>query len=205
MSQDGAMQTFTYYRAPLGEPVTVTLRENAISDGAVTLRLADIVHIRHVSRGSGRIRSDYFDLTGQDTTRIRLACSGPAASWGEEENSATFFDLLGRIMVAMARQKPDLTVGIEDAKGWRWAWFAVGLVTALLSAGIAGFAIYDGVDFDRMAPVVLVMGFLCLFGVAIAASNVPWRPGRTIPIARYSARFAQAHDKSPPVKSAHSA
>lgn len=202
MPREASLQTFIYYRAPLSQPVTVTLSENAISDGARTLHLLDIVHIRHASRGSGRIRSDYFDLTGQDSTRLRLACSGPTVRWGEEENSARFLELLGKIMASMAKRQPDLKVSIEDAKGWRWAWFALGCIAALLSAGIAGFAIYEGVPFDRLSPVLMVMGCLCVFGMAIAVWNVPWRPERTIPITTYSAQFSKAYEKAPTEKSA---
>lgn len=205
MSQNATLQNFTYHRAPLSQPVTVAVSGDAISDGAVTLRFEEVSHIRHVSRGSRRIRSDYLDLTGRDNTRIRLACSGAAGRWGEEENSAIFSELLGKVMAAMVKWQPDLKVSVEDAKRWRWAWFVLGCITALLGIAIAGFAIFDGLASGRLVPVFIVMVCLAVFGVAIATWNVPWRPARMIPIATYSARFSNRRDTGPPAKSDASA
>ena len=184
MPGEPKVRTFTYHAAPLSRSITVTVGEDSVSDGAVTLLWADIVHLRHVSRSFRRVRSEYVDLTGRDGSMIRLACSGPSGRWGQDDDSAVFITLIGVIFQTIARRQPGLKVSIDDAAGWRWAWFAVGCVTALLGAGVCAFAIHDGVEMDRLLAVLPVMGLLALFGAAIAWSNRPWRPERTTSIKR---------------------
>lgn len=185
MPGEPKMQAFTYHAAPLSRSMIVTVSEESVSDGATTLIWADIVHLRHVSRRFRRVRLEYFDLTGRDGSMIRLACSGPFGRWGQDDNSAVFITLIGAIVQTLARRRPELNVSIDDAAGWRWAWFALGCVTALLGAGVCAFAIHDGVELDRLLAVLPVMGLLAVFGAAIAWSNRPWRPERTSSIQRY--------------------
>jgi hypothetical protein len=187
-----AMITVTLRPAPLSAPVTLTLGEDTISDGAVTLTLADIVHIRHSSRSFRRVRSDYVDLSDGAGTRLRIACSGPAGRWGAFDDSVAFLTISAEIARALAERRPELTVSLEDSRLWRRVCFGMGLVTALSGAGVAGFAIHDGVPMDRAAGPLVVMGAMALFGVLLAWSNRPWRAERTLPIAAWRTLTAQA-------------
>ncbi|MBI1263907.1 MAG: hypothetical protein GC187_04150 [Alphaproteobacteria bacterium] len=186
------MTTVTLRPAPVSAPVTITLTEDTISDGAVSLALADILHVRHSSRLFRRVRSDYVDLTDRAGARLRIACSGPAGRWGGFEDSAAFITLTAALASALAERQPELTVCLEDSMLWRRVCFGMGLVTALSGAGVAGFAIHDGVDMDRAAGPLVVMGGMALFGAFLAWSSRPWRPERTIPMATWRALTAQA-------------
>lgn len=193
-----AMITVTLRPAPLSAPVTLTLGEDTVSDGTVTLALADIVHVRHSSRSFRRVRSDYVDLTDRAGARLRIACSGPAGRWGGFEDSAAFITIIAAIAKALAERQPELTVSLEDSMLWRWVYFVMGLVTVLFGAGFAGFVFYDGVDMDRAAGPLVVLGGMALFGALLARSSRPWRPERTIPMATWRTLTAQAAARNLP-------
>jgi hypothetical protein len=186
------MITVSLRPAPLSAPVTLTLGEDTVSDGAVTLKLADIVHVRHSSRTFRRVRSDYVDLSDGAGARLRIACSGPAGRWGGFDDSAAFITIIAAIAKALADRQPELTVCLEDSMLWRWVYFVMGLVMVLFGVGFAGFVIHDGVDMDRAAGPLVVLGGMALFGAFLAWSSRPWRPERTISMATWRALTAPA-------------
>lgn len=176
------MTSVTLRPAPVSAPVTFTLGEDAISDGAITLALNEVVHVRHSSRSFRGVRSDYVELTDAAGARMRIACSGPAGRWGAFEDSAAFITITAALAAALAERQPDLTVSMEDSMLWRWVYFAMGVVTALFGVGFTAFVLYEGVRMDRAAGPLFVMGLMALFGVFLATSSRPWRGERTIPI-----------------------
>lgn len=186
------MITVTLRPAPVSAPVTLTLGEDTISDGSVSLALADIVHVRHSSRLFRGVRSDYVDLTERAGARLRIACSGPAGRWGGFEDSAAFITIIAAVAESLADRQPELTVCLEDSMLWRWVYFVMGLVMVLFGVGFAGFVIHDGVDMDRAAGPLAVLGGMALFGAFLAWSSRPWRAERTIPMATWRALTAQA-------------
>ena len=170
---------FTYKPAALSAEQTVKVDPDGITlQIANETRQLSFDRLKAVNYWSLRTRGmEFRGLEFETVERKRLFVRMNLAANGisSEEDKAGFEAMISTLLEHFARARPDLPITLGQRPVWRWLWFAMGLATLVMGAGILALALMDG-RMERLGSALVPIVLLVLFGAGMSYGFFPLRP-----------------------------